>query len=87
MLAAGLPAERCSSAPNRRQPALNLPSGGRNRAGGLQLPVDVSAQNDIKRSLHGPLKEQPVPHLLWLIIVVVVVLALLGYFGRGRLGR
>jgi hypothetical protein len=28
----------------------------------------------------------PVPSLLWIIIVVVVVLALLGYFGRGRFG-
>jgi flagellar basal body-associated protein FliL len=25
-----------------------------------------------------------VPNLLWIIIVVLVVLALLGYFGRGR---
>jgi flagellar basal body-associated protein FliL len=26
----------------------------------------------------------PVPNLIWIIIVVLVVLALLGYFGRGR---
>jgi len=25
-----------------------------------------------------------VPNLIWIIIVVLVVLALLGYFGRGR---
>jgi flagellar basal body-associated protein FliL len=29
-------------------------------------------------------KERAVDNLLWIIIVVVVVLALLGYFGRGR---
>jgi flagellar basal body-associated protein FliL len=28
----------------------------------------------------------PVPNLIWIIIVVLVVLALLGYFGRGRFG-
>jgi len=27
-----------------------------------------------------------VPNLIWIIIVVLVVLALLGYFGRGRFG-
>lgn len=29
-------------------------------------------------------KERAVPNLIWIIIVVLVVLALLGYFGRGR---
>jgi flagellar basal body-associated protein FliL len=31
-------------------------------------------------------KERVVPNLIWIIIVVLVVLALLGYFGRGRFG-
>jgi flagellar basal body-associated protein FliL len=31
-------------------------------------------------------KELAVPDLIWIIIVVLVVLALLGYFGRGRFG-
>jgi len=31
-------------------------------------------------------KERAVPSLIWIIIVVLVVLALLGYFGRGRFG-
>jgi flagellar basal body-associated protein FliL len=30
------------------------------------------------------LREHPVDNLIWIIIVVLVVLALLGYFGRGR---
>jgi len=34
--------------------------------------------------MHRPSKEHPVPNLIWIIIVVLVVLALLGYFGRGR---
>jgi flagellar basal body-associated protein FliL len=29
-------------------------------------------------------EEDLVPNLIWIIIVVLVVLALLGYFGRGR---
>jgi hypothetical protein len=29
-------------------------------------------------------RENVVPNLIWIIIVVLVVLALLGYFGRGR---
>ena len=29
-------------------------------------------------------KECVVPDLIWIIVVVLVVLALLGYFGRGR---
>jgi hypothetical protein len=29
-------------------------------------------------------RETALPSLLWIIIVVLVVLALLGYFGRGR---
>jgi hypothetical protein len=27
------------------------------------------------------------PGWLWILIIVIVVLALLGYFGRGRFGR
>lgn len=37
-----------------------------------------------EHSMHRPSKEHPVPNLIWIIIVVLVVLALLGYFGRGR---
>jgi hypothetical protein len=29
-------------------------------------------------------EEYLLPNLIWIIIVVLVVLALLGYFGRGR---
>jgi cobalamin biosynthesis Mg chelatase CobN len=29
-------------------------------------------------------RERHMPDLLWIVIVVLVVLALLGYFGRGR---
>ena len=37
------------------------------------------------RTLDAPAsRENPMGNLLWIIIVVVVVLALLGYFGRGR---
>jgi flagellar basal body-associated protein FliL len=37
------------------------------------------------RTLDAPtVEEHPVPNLIWIIIVVLVVLALLGYFGRGR---
>jgi flagellar basal body-associated protein FliL len=37
------------------------------------------------RTLDAPaFRENPMPSLLWIIIVVLVVLALLGYFGRGR---
>jgi len=38
------------------------------------------------RSMHKPSREQQVPSLIWIIIIVIVVLALLGYFGRGRFG-
>jgi hypothetical protein len=31
-------------------------------------------------------RENALPSLLWIVIVVLVVLALLGYFGRGRFG-
>jgi len=34
--------------------------------------------------MHRPSREHPVDNLIWIIIVVLVVLALLGYFGRGR---
>jgi flagellar basal body-associated protein FliL len=34
--------------------------------------------------VHEFSKERAVPNLIWIIIVVLVVLALLGYFGRGR---
>jgi flagellar basal body-associated protein FliL len=34
--------------------------------------------------MHRPSRSIPVPNLIWIIIVVLVVLALLGYFGRGR---
>jgi hypothetical protein len=34
--------------------------------------------------MHESSREHPVPNLIWIIIVVLVVLALLGYFGRGR---
>jgi hypothetical protein len=37
------------------------------------------------RTLDARTVEEPlVPNLIWIIIVVLVVLALLGYFGRGR---
>ena len=36
--------------------------------------------------MHKPSREQQVPSLIWIIIIVIVVLALLGYFGRGRFG-
>jgi hypothetical protein len=29
-------------------------------------------------------RERAMPDLIWIIVVVLVVLALLGYFGRGR---
>jgi flagellar basal body-associated protein FliL len=34
--------------------------------------------------MHRFSRENDMPSLLWIIIVVLVVLALLGYFGRGR---
>jgi flagellar basal body-associated protein FliL len=34
--------------------------------------------------MHRLSREHPVSNLLWIIIVVLVILALLGYFGRGR---
>lgn len=39
----------------------------------------VTAQN----LLGGDAKEEPMD-LIWIIVIVLVVLALLGYFGRGR---
>jgi cobalamin biosynthesis Mg chelatase CobN len=39
-----------------------------------------------ERSAHQCSKERAMPSLIWIIIVVLVVLALLGYFGRGRFG-
>ncbi len=42
-------------------------------AGGIRLLPDIGKDR--------------VMDLLWIIIVVLVVLALLGYFGRGRFGR
>jgi hypothetical protein len=35
----------------------------------------------------GIVKERVMDNLLWIIVVVIVVLALLGYFGRGRFRR
>jgi flagellar basal body-associated protein FliL len=32
-------------------------------------------------------KERVMDNLLWIIVVVIFVLALLGYFGRGRFRR
>jgi hypothetical protein len=34
--------------------------------------------------MHRFSRENVVPSLLWIIIIAVVVLALFGYFGRGR---
>lgn len=54
---------------------------GRSRACSVILrAVDVvTAQN----LLGGDAKEEPMD-LIWIIVIVLVVLALLGYFGRGR---
>jgi cobalamin biosynthesis Mg chelatase CobN len=32
-------------------------------------------------------RESGMPDLIWIIVIVLVVLLLLGYFGRGRFGR
>jgi hypothetical protein len=32
-------------------------------------------------------KESEMPDLIWIIVIVLIVLALLGYFGRGRFRR
>jgi flagellar basal body-associated protein FliL len=46
--------------------------------------LQMSAANDMRALDAQTVEEDPVPNLIWIIIVVLVVLALLGYFGRGR---
>jgi flagellar basal body-associated protein FliL len=55
---------------------------------GIEWGLCGSARNEPHRehSVHQFSKERAVPNLIWIIIVVLVVLALLGYFGRGRFG-
>lgn len=52
-----------------------------------QARAGERSERHCERPMHEPSREQPVPNLIWIIIVVLVVLALLGYFGRGRFGR
>jgi cobalamin biosynthesis Mg chelatase CobN len=55
------------------------------RPGGYNQPrAGERGERHCDRSTHEPSREHPVDNLIWIIIVVLVVLALLGYFGRGR---
>jgi hypothetical protein len=54
-----------------------------NRHDGRRVGTDA-AGSDACRRVALPAREFVVPSLVWIIIVVLIVLFLLGYLGRGR---